>query len=412
MNQENRYLLKFAWKNISRHKGRSFFIGFSVALSVCIAVWVMAFFDGLNHQIEEAVVNTNTGFYQFQEINYSKTTDSETPRVFTQKIDEELKKVSVVQSYSPELLLDGNIATPEGAAAISILGIVPRYHQKFLPLNSYLVEGQFISETEPNEIMIGEELASIFKFKAGDQLVLNYQDVNGELRSELLSINGIFKYNSKSFEKRFAYINQSTWQNLFFGETKGPILFHRITVMTNGLNYNLDLKDIAQRNELELRTWKNLNPEMAVVIDFHDGMISFFFSIIAITITMTILTPVRMLWQERMKEMKMMTVLGIPHKGLWKLGFFEVFWMTILSASGAIAILFILISIQSYTGIDFSFMNNGIAVERAGIQLPTIVYPRATLNQILMTLGFVVMTIVFSYTWSIHRTLKKLDSAI
>ena len=70
------------------------------------------------------------------------------------------------------------------------------------------------------------------------------------------------------------------------------------------------------------------------------------------------------------------------------------------------------ISIQSYTGIDFSFMNNGIAVERAGIQLPTIVYPRATFNQILMTLGFVVMTIVFSYTWSIHRTIKRLDSAL
>ena len=412
MNQENRYLLKFAWKNISRHKGRSFFIGFSVALSVCIAVWVMAFFDGLNHQIEEAVVHTNTGFYQLQEINYSKTTDSETPRVFTQKIDEELRMASVVLSYSPELLLDGNIATPEGAAALSVIGIVPNYHQKFLSLNSHMIEGQFISETTPNEIMIGEELASIFKFKAGDQLVLNYQEVNGELRSELLSIKGIFKYNSKSFEKRFAYINQSTWQNLFFSEIKGPILFHRITVMTNGLNYNLDLKNIARRNELELRTWKNLNPEMAVVIDFHDGMISFFFSIIAITITMTILTPVRMLWQERMKEMKMMTVLGIPHKGLWKLGFFEVFWMTILSATGAIAILLILISIQSYTGIDFSFMNNGIAVERAGIQLPTIVYPRATLNQILMTLGFVVMTIVFSYTWSIHRTLKKLDSAL
>ena len=64
LNPENRYLFKLAWKNIRRNAGRSFFIGLSVALSVGIAVWIMAFFDGMNHQIEKAVVKGNVGYYQ------------------------------------------------------------------------------------------------------------------------------------------------------------------------------------------------------------------------------------------------------------------------------------------------------------------------------------------------------------
>lgn len=57
-------------------------------------------------------------------------------------------------------------------------------------------------------VLIGYELAQLFKFVVGDQIVLNYQDTNGELRSELLQIKGVYKYSSKTFEKRFVYINQ------------------------------------------------------------------------------------------------------------------------------------------------------------------------------------------------------------
>ena len=411
MNQENRYLLKFAWKNITRHKGRSFFIGFSVALSVCIAVWVMAFFDGLNHQIEEAVVQTNTGFFQLQEKNYAATTDSETPLPFTLEMNQKLAGVTEIKSYSPEIILDGNISTPEGSAALVLTGIDPDLHQKVFPVGKNMVQGHFLSPDEEG-IVIGQELAREFKFNVGDQLVFNYQDHLGELRSELLEIKGIFKFNSKLFEKRFIYSNQNQWQKIFFNEVKAPLLFHRITLMTPGLKVTEEIKALAQELKLEFKSWKNLNPEMAVVIDFHDGMINFFFIIIAFTIAMTILTPVRMLWQERMKEMKMMTVLGIPTTGLWKLGVFEVAYMILLSGSSAVLVLLIVISLQSYNGIDFSFLNNGVAVERAGIELPTLVYPRATLQQVILTFGFVVFTMLFSYMWSIHRTLKKLDSAL
>jgi ABC-type lipoprotein release transport system permease subunit len=405
---QNRYLFKFAWKSIGRNKGRSFFIGLSVSMAVVIAVWVVSFFEGLNTQIEKAVVNTNTGFYQIQDTLYADTTDSSKAIIYTKELHQKLLEKPVI-SVSPELILDGNISTPEGAAGLLVLGIVPEIHRNFLPIGKKIKEGTFLNQDDDFEVVIGRELASLFKFKAGDQLILNFQDHHGELKSEILNIKGIFHYNSKGFEKRFIYVNQKTWQKLFFNRDSGQTLFNRIGVMTPKLIDESILKQRVAGNDVVIKSWKQLNPEMAVVLEFHDGMIKFFFLIIAVTIMMTILTPVRMLWQERFKEIKMMNIVGVSTRVIWKLGFNEVVIMIGLSGFFSSLFLGTIIGYQSYHGVDFRFLNDGIAIERAGIKLPGIIYPLLTLNQIIITFLFVIFVLGISYIWSIHRTIRRLE---
>lgn len=408
LNSENRYLFKFAWKSIRRHSGRSFFIGFSVSLAVVIAVWVIAFFDGLNSQIEQAVVNTNTGFFQVQDPLYAQSTDSSHPKTYSSELELKISSPPVIAA-SPELVLDGNISTPEGATGLKVIGIDPERHKKLLPISGKMISGSFIDREDEYGVVIGKELAKLFKFKTGEQMILNYQDQNGELRSEILTIRGIYHYNSKSFEKRFVYINQKTWQNLFLNEDTGEILFNRITILTPDLSSDVVISDRIKGSDLRLKSWKKLNPEMAVVLEFHDGMIRFFFLIIAATITMTILTPVRMLWQERFKELKMMSIIGVSINKFWKIGIYEIILMIALSGFFSIFMLFIIIGYQSIYGVDFSFLNDGVSIERAGIKLPGIIYPKLTPDQILITFLFVIFVLFLSYFWSIYSTLKKLE---
>lgn len=411
LNNENRYLFKFAWKSIRRNAGRSFFIGFSVSLAVVIAVWVIAFFDGMNSQIEKAVVNTNTGFFQIQDPLYADSTDSSKPMEYTKEL---ASKVSVtpVTAASPELVLDGNISTPEGSTGLMVIGMEPSLHKSLIPISKKIISGSYLSSEDQAAVMIGKELADLFKFKVGDQLVLNYQDQLGELRSEILNIKGIYHYNSRGFEKRFVYVNQKTWQQLFLNETTEKILFNRITVLTPGLIYEPVIQDKIKGTPLILKNWKQLNPEMAVVLEFHDGMIRFFFLIIAMTITMTILTPVRMLWQERFKELKMMSIIGVSVSKFWKIGIYEVILMIGLSALFSTFFLTVIIGSQSRSGINFKFLNDGVPIERAGIKLPGIIYPELSAEQLLITFLFVVFVLGISYIFSIYRTLRKLEAEL
>ncbi len=411
INAENRYLFKFAWKSILLNKGRSFFIGFSVSLAVMIAIWVVAFFEGLNFQIEKAVVNTNTGYLQVQDPEFAQTTDSSHPRIFSPEL-KALISSSPVLAGSPELVLDGNISTPEGSAGLIAIGVVPEIHQTFLPIKDKVTKGTFLNSEDDFQVVIGNELANLFKFNTGDQLILNYQDVTGALRSEILNIKGIFRYNSKGFEKRFIYLNQKTWQKLFFNHDSGQALFNRIPLMVSDLRDAPEVHAKLKGSDLKLKSWKDLNPEMAVVLEFHDGMIKFFFLIIGVTILMTILTPVRMLWQERYPELKMMNTIGVSSGKFWKIGFFESFLMILLSGTFSIILLSILIGYQSFQGVDFRFLNDGIPIERAGIKLPGIIYPRLSGDEILITYAFVIFVLGSSYIWSIHRTIKKLEAEL
>ena len=408
LNNKNNYLFKFAWKSIQRNAGRSFFIGFSVSLAVVVAIWVIAFFDGMNHQIEKAVVNTNTGYFQIQEKNYAETSDSSSPLVYTKALDQKLRHNPIV-AISPELVLDGNKSTPEGAAGLLALGIEPHLHKDLLPINKKIIAGEFINDLD-NHVVIGQELAKIFKYQVGDQIVFNYQDKLGELRSELLTIQGIYHYNSKSFEKRVIYMNQKTWQNIYLNDYQGQTMFNRLTILTPSLVYEPVLKNKLSGSNLVIKTWKQMNPEMAVVLEFHDGLIKFFFLIMAITITMTILTPVRMLWQERFKELRMMNIIGVSIHNFWKIGIFEVILMILLSAGSSSLLIVSIIGSQSIYGVDFRFLNDGIPLERAGIKLPGIIYPKLTPEQIIITFIFVMFILGFSYFWAIYRTLKKLEA--
>ncbi len=411
LNEENHYLFKFAWRSIRRNSGRSFFIGFSVSLAVVIAIWVVSFFHGLNFQIEQAVVNTNTGYFQVQEPLYAKSTDSSQPQELTHELSLVLNRPPI-KSFSPELVLDGNISTPEGAAGLLVLGIEPDYHEKFLPIQGHVIEGEYLNSQDNMQTVIGQELARIFKFKAGDQMILNYQDHLGQLRSEILHIKGIFHFSSKSFEKRHIYLNQKTWQHLFLNQETGKILFNRIPLIVNGLEDTPVLEQRFNSTGLNLKSWKNLNPEMAVVLNFHDGMIRFFFLIIGITIVMTIMAPVRMLWQERYPELRMMSILGSSKKKFWKIGLFEIFQMILYSGVISSVFLISIVGIQSRTGIDFEFLNRGVNIERAGIVLPNIVYPKLTAEQLVITFLFIIFILSVSYLWSIYRTLKKFEAEL
>lgn len=403
------FLFSFAGKNIWRHKGRSFFISFSVSLAVTVSIWVMAFFEGMNFQIEKAVVNTNTGHYQIQEDHYAFNTEATHPLKWTEDVEKQIQSIGAI-AYSPELVLDGNISTPEGSAGLIVLGIIPQLHSIFLPIKENITLGKFIESDDMDGIVIGKELAKDFKFRVGDELVLNYQDQNGELRSEILFVRGVYDYNANVFQKRFVYISQRAWQNLFFGEDQG-LEFNRIPLVFEDFQKaGPAIKKLKE--SFKVKSWKDLNPEMGVVLDFHDGMVRLFFLIIGVTIMMTIMTPVRMLWQERLSEFRMLHILGLNFKDFWRIGIAELILMILLSTILSILILGITLGIQSYTGLDFSFLSPGFAIERSGIRLPRVIYPRISSEQIYITIIMVIGILGTSYTWSISRTLKKLKEQL
>ncbi len=400
MKADNRYLVKLAWKNIRRNAGRSFFIGFSVALSVTIAVWVMALFDGMNHQIEGAVVQGNVGYAQLQEKNYSLTTDPMSPAPLSSAQFGALR-------YSPEIILDGYVTAPEGTAGLQIVGVQPVLHARTFGIDQAMTAGEWLTPGTRG-IVIGKETAAKFQLAVGDQLVVNFQDAKAELRTELLPIHGIYSKNGRSFERSFAYVDGDVVEEYLFGEASPELLVHRVAFMGETLPATLlNAQLLAPKTNLVAKSWKDLNPEMAVVLDFHDGMIKFFFIIVGLTVIVTILTPVSMLWQERQGEIRMMSIIGVPPGKIWRMGIFEAGVMGLLAGTASAACLVLVLSWQGRHGISFKDLSDGPSMERAGIELPRVIFPLLQAHHLMIAYAFVLAVVGLSYGWAVFSVQRR-----
>lgn len=395
------YLLKLAYKNITRNKLRSFFIAFSVGISVTLAIWVMSIFDGMNQQIIDAIVNCNVGHYQLQEKKFGQQDDPINPLPLDQNLLKQLQALPIL-GVSPEMVIEGFINDPEGSEAVQLIGIMPQLHPQVMPIKSNLVEGHYLNEDDDG-VLIGENLKLKFKFNIGENIVINYQDSNGDLRSEILKIKGIYKLNGAGFERKTLYLNHKTLAKLF-----GKEGFHRYVIKSKHENIKDEISKITP-SDFIFKTWHHINPEMSVVIEFHEGTVRFFLLIVGICISVTILTPISMLWQERIKEFETLHIIGIRRNILWKIGIAEAMILSFISLCLAMFIVAIVIGPFVTGGLDLSSLRaDALNVERAGIVLPYIIYPLLNLKQFFVSCFFVLVTVYVSYFFAIRKTLKQI----
>lgn len=408
-----KFLIKFAFKNILRNKTRSFLIGFSVAISVTLAVWVMSIFDGMNKQMVEAVIQCNVGNFQIQEENFSHKNDPNTPLTDSENFYQTLKNTRGILGVSREMVLEGFINAPEGSQSVNLLGVTPSEIDSVIPLKKNIIEGKFLDDagTDENQaqVLIGESLRKKLNFHLGDKLVFNYQDIGGNLRSELMPIAGIYKLNGKPFEKSTIYVHSQKIRRLMAVEGTAALTgVHRYIIRSER---NMDQEDIEKIKPAGtvVKNWRDINPEMGIVMEFNTGLVDFFLIIVGICISVTILTPISMVWQERVKELETMHIIGLTRARLWKLGLFESAIMSFCSMMVAVILISIMFYVENRTGVDMTHMRHNTGeVERAGIILPQVIYPIVTLKQVIVSIGFVCGAVFLSYILAIKNAVKQI----
>jgi ABC-type lipoprotein release transport system permease subunit len=160
-----------------------------------------------------------------------------------------------------------------------------------------------------------------------------------------------------------------------------------------------------------LKSWQDINSEMAIVIDFQKGFINMIMTIIAIAILITIMTPIMMIWQERKNELAMLKILGINEKQILIFGIYEAILMGGFAFILALLIIGAIIGYEAHYGIDLMFLTGGKGVNRAGIRLEGLIYPLLHPQVILVIFFYLLSVLVASYYWSIKKiiNLKKVS---
>lgn len=391
--------LKIAFNNLVRNKRRCVFILVTLVLSILLTTWIMAFFEGMNHQIAKAVQDSNLGTFQYISPEFA-----ETHEVYDYFSLSKLKKKNIPYQYSPEFVLEGTINSIYGNSKAILIGIEPESHNRLFPLKKHIKQGQY-QEIFQNKIIIGKALAKRNSLKIDSSVLFHFQTRDGQLRSESLVVGGIFDFNGKSFGEKFIYIHHQYLTKLFFGEKKDA--YHRL------IFFKKEKEGRRLQNKLKpliYKTWKDLNPEMNVVTSFHGGIVNFILCVTALAVYMIILTPITILWNERIPEMKVLKTLGLTKKQLWTLSMSEAIILSFIAIAISLVLTSLLIAYSAKIGVDFSYLIQGKELSRAGIDLPTHVFPRFHYSQYLYSVSYIFIAIILSYfisTKNVSRKLKR-----
>ncbi len=391
-------LLKFAVNNLKRSPGRTLMLSVSIGLTTMMINLIIAFYVGLNSQIINSVVQANVGNFQIL------AKDPTSVNVLTLKQHNFLQE-KFTSSVS-QLVSNGFITTTEGNSAIQLVG------DDFKFLHDSKVMKQDHS-TLSGGVIIGKQLALDYKLNVGDTFIYNYQTKSDELMSELLMVEAIHEWNSMDFQSKFVYAPR--WRVAELLETPGvaDLAYQRIVLRTNRPKVlSEELKKNFNSEDVVIKTWEDINPEMATVVEFNGSLKGVLLLIIGFTVIITILTPVNVTWNERFPELRSLNVLGMTVPVMRTIGMFEALILglgigllsTILSLS--------IIEVFFRVGIDISFMNGGQVVERAGIELPTIIYPLATLENLILSFLFPLPIVIICYFQAMNLPFRKLKASL
>ncbi len=386
-------LFVFAWRSVIRAKSRNAFIIVTIGCMGVFSILTSAVFEGKNAGLSRAIINTHVGNYQLLTKAYH---EGKNPHQ-VEDLGPSLKEALRHYAYSPELILETSILHPNGSTALKLIGIDHDRHEKVFPLG--------IRPLRNLEIVVGKKFAEKLDLKVGDSFTITYQDRSRAILTEAFSVAGIFRGFGTAFEEDFAFVSKSFLQTLMGVSEIDP--FHRIVIKTD--NQLFQGPPALSDEKLLLVDWRDLHPELSVLMSFNDGLMNFLLICMFLVAFVSITTPVNILWEERGPELKTLFTLGGTRSVLLKIGLSEALIVTLFSLVFTFILFFPIYQLARHFGIDFTYLGEG-KMTKDGIELSPIVYPVLTFQHILTISLFNVSVIFGAHFWCLRKRIRSLGA--
>ncbi|MBW2625474.1 MAG: ABC transporter permease, partial [Deltaproteobacteria bacterium] len=208
----------------------------------------------------------------------------------------------------------GLVAVGTKSAGARFWGVEPASERTTFDLAQHLQEGRFLSETTQRGVVLGQKLARSLQAQIGSEIVVVVQAADGSLGNDLYTVTGILKAAGDSIDRNAALIHAADFVELFVsGERIHEVALNsRGMVSPEGLTA---LLSIAAPEE-EIKSWRQLMPEVSDMINLFDAFIWIFGLIFLLAAGMGVMNTMLMATYERIREFGILKALGATPWGI------------------------------------------------------------------------------------------------
>ena len=398
--------IEVSWRNLWRNRTRTNVTITAVALCIAILIIFQSMIVGL---IEKAVFNTTNlviGEVQIHANGYLNDKSLYKDLKNTEKIKSIAKKNNiglVERSYGFGLISSGT-----KSAGTQFWGVNPESELMHFDFAKHINQGTFLNSSSSNKIVLGNKLALSLAAEVGTELVVFVQGADGSLGNDLFYVSGILKNVAENIDRSAAIILENDFNILFSSNN----MIHEIALNSKG---NFEAEEIqnlmsAEIKDVEIDTWKQLMPTIALMTEKMSVFMRTLFSLIfTIAAGLGVMNTMIMSTYDRMKEFGIIRAIGATPWRIIKQVSLEAIILTfIASIIGTIVGLSAALYFQKYGFVvsgqgNFSF---------GGVVMDPIWKASVSLGIILLPIGLMMLTSILSslYPASIAARIKPVEA--
>lgn len=320
-------LFKIAWKNIWRNPVRSVIL----IVAITLGIWALIFINGLttgmiNGYMENAIKN-RTSHIQIHSVEY--LAEKGIQNYFnTSKVLPTLKKDENVINFSPRISISGMISSPVSTRGINLKGIYPDLENQVSELDSKIIRGEGLKSDLNNPILISITLAEKLNVKIKSKVVVNFQNVDGNVTAAAFRVSGIIQNVNGQNDEINAFVPINNLQKLT-DLSQGEV--HEIAITTKDIDrveeFQYTLRSKLPGN-LSIQNYKEIAPDLELMGSQIQLSLSIMITIFMLALVFGIINTMLMAVLERYRELGMLMAVGMNKAKVFFMVVLETIFLT------------------------------------------------------------------------------------
>jgi ABC-type lipoprotein release transport system permease subunit len=345
-------LFQLAWKNIWRNKTRSLVVAGSVMVGLWVGAFTMAYVFGMiDQRLQDAVENEVSHFQihhpRFEDDNEARFLVPQGPELLTI-----IQKDPRVKSAGARVITYGMIGSAQTSTGGKFLGMDPPTEEALTGIKSKLTQGEYFQENSHNKVIISERLAQKLKVKLRSKIVLTFQDTTGNIVAGAFRIIALYKTYNTGYDDTHVFLKSADLWDLL--GTQGQ--YQEIAVLLHDPQHLesilTELSALYPQGKFE--SWKELAPELGLMVDSFDQYMIIFIIIILLALSFGIVNTMLMAVLERVREIGMLMAIGMNRWRIFSMIALETLYLVLIASPLGLLLAYLTISHLGEAGMDLS----------------------------------------------------------
>jgi ABC-type lipoprotein release transport system permease subunit len=318
---------KTAWRNVWRSRRRTLV----TVSAMSFGLWTMILYSGLMswylRDMEARILDLEVGDLQVHAPDYRDDPSLHTHIDDAEALLAELR--SAGYRATARLLAYGMAAAEESSAGVAFLGVDVARDAEVSLVHEHLLSGSWLDPADPHGVVLGRRLARMLAVDLGGEIVVLSQGTDGAMAADLYRLRGVLESIGAAVDRGGVFMTAEAFRELFIL----PSGVHQI-VVRRPAGTELDVAAEAVRAAaagLDVRTWRDLLPTIASLLDSARTALVMMIVIVYIAIAVLILNAMLMSVFERIRELGVLKALGVGPGGILGLMFAEALIVTAIS---------------------------------------------------------------------------------